>query len=641
MLYNQESLPNYIKTAGKITVVTAITGLLVFIVAFMFDTGHREFSRVLAQTASTTLTVLNTPPEFTVLPYEVVESSVDNPTNSGTVIQWSAVGTDSNDAPYFLLVCSTNASPTAKEAAGPAFLGTAPPECGAGAIQWGVSASTSSGELATVSTTTTEGLPFLEQNDWYAWVCDDDPFNPECNVTPSQGIYATSSSPFFVNKRPVLDNFYNNGPADPGANLTFFSTSTDPDSVGGEDDIFLVVCQSNSFNTSTLTCTDPADFLASTTVGVTEHATAVFTLPTPLPDDQYEAFAFIFDEHGHMANANGFNEDYFVNNVTPVVTSGDIILNNGADLAITVPGGETTGFRLDFKVKDANSCENADDGPEITGFVASVFRTSIGTTTCDGTSGSYNPNNCYPSGSAPVTWNLSCVATSTCAGPTQDYVDYACTFPLWFVAEPTMDGAVNIPALLEGDSWSAAVAGIDDGVNWDPGINSATGSMSISQIPREVTLLTALDLLTAEIPYGSLKPGQDSGTLNATTTILAVGNTGLDQEVTGEAMCDSFAVGNECQSSATSTIDDFYQQFAASQLAYDRTATNPDIGLLSSTTAKEVELNVRKSTTTVEATLSKGLTYWGIWVPGTITKAGNYSGLNTFTAVTADAVDWF
>ena len=279
MSYNNEEFPHYVRTAGKITIVTALAGLLVFMVAFIFDIGTQELNRVQAQSATTTLTVLNTPPSFVQETYEVIESSATSPTNSGDVIQWSALGSDSNGAPYFLLVCSTNAVPDANPAPDADSLGTVPPNCGAGAIQWGVSTGTVTDTLATVSTTTSEAAAsqFAELNDWYSWVCDDDPVNPRCNLTPSQGIYATSSAPFNMNRRPDLSDFANNGPADPGAIITFFSTSSDPDTVGGEDDIYLVVCGTNvDYNANTNTC--DSNFISSTTISVLSDASATYTL---------------------------------------------------------------------------------------------------------------------------------------------------------------------------------------------------------------------------------------------------------------------------------------------------------------------------------------------------------------------------
>lgn len=624
-MYNVDQYPNYLKKAGKITLFAAFFGVVIFLVALSIDVGKHELSRVSAQTATTTLTVLNTPPTFTTGAHEVIESSTSSPTNSGDVIQWAAVGNDSNSAPYFLLICSTNATPTAGAATSSFNLGTAAPSCGAGATRWAVSPATPSDSQAVAATTTSESAPFAEIQDWFAWVCDDDPFNPRCSVAYSQGTNATNSSPFNINRRPTLTNFYNDGPVDPGATINFFSTSSDPDVVGGEDDIFLVVCQTaGDYSTTTNTCT--ANFLASTSIGVTADATAVYTLASIVRDGTFPAYGFIVDEHGHEASANPIQQNFIVNNVAPTVLSGDISLNGGNPISLTQPGGQTTGFTLDFTLRDANSCVNASSTDEITGFNAAVLRTSIGTTTCDTTAGAYDPNNCYPSQIATTTWNLSCTASSTsCSGPTDDSVIYNCTFPLWFVADPT-DPGPETPAAFAADTWSAAVAGIDD--------DSATGNLSLTSIPVELFSFTALNLLTASIPYGPLEPGDNSGTLNATTSIQNYGNTGLDQEVIGESMCGTFAVGNECPVSATSTVPENQQQFASTSLTYN----NPLALVLSSSTQNEVELDIRKGTST--SVFNEGITYWGIAVPISITLAGNYQGLNTFTAVTAEAADW-
>lgn len=627
MLYKQSELPKLMNTAGKITILTALTGMMVFVVAFLFDAGTQQLKEVSAQTATTTLTVLNTPPQFTLNAYEVIESSTSSPTNSASVIQWRAIGTDTNNSPYFLLICSTNASPTASAGTG---IGTAPPNCGGGSTRWARSAGTASGVAAIAATTTTEVAPFAEVNNWYAWVCDDVAVNPRCNNVPVQGFSATNSSPFNVNKRPVLTNFFNNGPVNPGGTLTFLSTSTDPDTVGGEDTIKLVVCQTNSYDTNTNTCS--ANFLASTTVGVTANATAIYTLASIVRDNAYGAFGFIVDQHGHEAAANPISQGFTVNNVAPTTLGADIILGGtdglGFDIELTVPAGQTTGNRLSFTLRDANSCVNTTGtlGSEFAGYRASVYRTNIGTTTCNSTAGSFNANNCYPSQALSSTWNLTCTASTTsCTGPTDDSMIYNCTFPLWFIADPT-DAGVNTPASLSATTWSAAVAGIDD--------DAAIGPLVASASPVELISFTALDLITAQIPYGALEPGNNSGTLNATTTIRAVGNTALDQEVAGESMCGTFSVSNECRVSATSTVPENQQKFASTSRSYGSVLAQT----LSSTTIKEVELDVDKTRST--STPNTGVTYWGIAVPSSITLAGAYTGLNTFIAKTAEALDW-
>lgn len=642
MAYNKKEFPHLMQTAGKITILTALTGVMVFVVAFLFDVGTQQIGRHVTATgtASTSLTVLNTPPQFALNAFELTDSSTSSPTNSGSVMQWRAIGVDSNAAPYFLLICSTNASPTAQASGG--TLGTAPPNCGVGAIRWGVSAAAASGVAATVSTTTSEIGSFAtgafngEKHPWFAYVCDDDPVQPRCNTVAVQGPTSTvaSSSPFHINKRPVITNFSSNQPVNPGAVLTFSSVSTDPDTIGGEDNIFLVVCQTNGgFNPLTRVCT--ANPLASTTGSVTSNATANYTLASIVRDDTYASYGYLVDQHGHVATStpaagpSAFLHNFVVNNVAPTLLGGDILINDSAsttDFILTEPGDETTGFTLDFTVRDANSCVNASSGNEIVDYDVIVYRTSVGTTSCSALAGTYNPNKCYTSGVATTTWNISCSQIGgSCTGATDDTVQYSCTFPLWFVADPTDNGA-QTPAALITDSWSAAVSAIDD--------DFATSSMVATSIAVELISFTALDLLTGEIPYGSLEPGSNSGTLSATTTVQSLGNTGLDQEVLGESMCTTFSIGNECQPSATSTVPENQQRFSSTSLAY----ASPFAVALSSTTFSEVELDIPKTTATSSPEV--GDTYWGIAVPISITLAGSYEGLNTFYGITAEANDW-
>lgn len=622
MLYNQDLLKPHYKTAGKITILTAVVGMLLFALAFMVDFGASEIQKVSAQTATTTLTVLNTPPEFVVFPFEVIDSSTTTPTNSGDDIIWTAMAVDANGSDYYLLICDSNATPTAAV--------TGPPSCDPSVIQWGVSPATPSGDFAVVSTTTTEDFPpFAEENDWYAWVCDNDPNNPECNVTPSQGVNATGSSPFYVNRRPVFTgiSISGGGAADPGGTLTFTAAATDPDVVPDEDDIFLVVCSEQTFSTTTRDC--GADTLASTTGSFTSNPTASFTLPPIIQDDTYAAFVYLFDEHGHTAIGpfQGTSSDFVVNNVAPVVLGGDISLNGGADLELTVAGGETEDFTLTALVTDANSCLNTLGDLEVEDIVVSVFRTSIGTSTCDGAF--YDPNNCYGSLNATTTWNLTCTASSTTCTHTDltpdDSVLFECEFPLWFVAEPT-DNGTNTPAFLQADTWSAAVYAVDD--------NNATGTFAITTSPVNLISFVAFDLLTEQIAYGDLAPGDNTGTLNASTTIRNLGNTGLDQEVLGDSMCDGYAPGNPCPVSATSTIPESEQQFASTSLAYG----SPAATILSSTTPNLVDINAAKSSSTTAPIL--GTTFFGIAVPSSITFSGAYTGMNTFFAVPAPAAAW-
>lgn len=630
MLYNENSVPRYMDTAGKITLFTVFSGVIVFLLVFIFNVGKTEIDRVIAQsnTASTTLTVLNTPPQWIASTTEETESSTSTPTNSGDDMVWIATASDSNGAPYFLLVCAENVAPVASSAPDVGSLGTAPPSCATGVRQWAVSTSTVSGQQARAATTTSESFPpFAERNEWYSWVCDDDPVNPRCNnAATSTGITATNSSPFHVNRRPVFTDFNNDGPVDPAGTLVFLSTSSDPDTVGdtngGEDVIYLVVCGTDSYSTTTNTCT--SDFYASTTLQtVLSDASATDTVATIMQDQPYDAYGYIVDEHGHEASGGfqGTNVQFVVNNVAPTVAASSISIESGGPIILTVEQGETTGFTLEFTTSDANSCDSiitADVGDEVDDYIVSVYRSSVGSSTCDGTAGAYDANNCYSSGYTP--WNLTCTAaTSTCAGSSDATMDWDCTFPLWYIADPSDNGTYT------GDRWRAAVSAVDD--------DNATGTFTQGTATNTLQSLTALALDTATIPYGALEPGNDSGTLSASTTVLATGNTGIDQNLSGTDMCDYFTGAVTCNAySATSTIPALEQQYATSSVAYGSGAS------LSSSTPTEIELNVNKTTAT--ATPAEGYTYWGINVPGTITKAGAYTGRNSFQAVLAEDADW-
>jgi hypothetical protein len=609
MLYNLLGKDTNVFTAGKITIATAFIGILIFAFVFLFNAGKTELMRVEAQSATTTLTVLNTPPQWVQFAVEQTESSVSSPTNSGVAVTWSAIGNDPNGANYYLLICSTNATPTANNSAAPSCVG---------GTQWGVSAPTASNAAASVSTTTTEVSPFVASNNWYGWICDADAVSARCNDTFSQGLNATNSSPFIVNFRPTFTGFYDNSPADPGATVTFFSTSTDPDG----NNIRLIVCNAASYSTSTDTC--GANEIASTSGSVTSNATALYTLSNPLRDNNYDAFGYMIDQFGHEAigATQGSNAILTVNNVAPTVSNASIIINGGANITLTQAASQTTGYTLAFTTTDSNSCRTSADALEVVNYSLSLYRSAVGTSSCSGAiPGEYNPNNCYPSSIATTTWNLACTASTTsCAlGGGDATMDWSCTYPLWFVSDPT-DGVSPFTA----QNWLSAVAGIDN--------NGATGTLSVAVAGVELLSFSSLSLISPSIPYGQLEPGQNSPTLNASTTIRSVGNTGLDQSLEGESMCGTFAVGNECPNSASSTIPENTQQFGTSSVAYGSGTA------LSSSTVTQLELNVAKSTSTTTPT--SGVTYWGIGVPGTITLAGSYTGLNTFYAVTAEPGDW-
>lgn len=616
MSYNMKELPQYINTAGKITVITSLLGVAAFAVVFLLNIGAQELRQAEAQgNATTSVTVLNTPPQWTVDARELTPSSTTTPTNSGSAITWRAVATDSNAESYYLLICNNGNAPTANP--------SAVPTCGSGAVRWAVSSFTTSATQASAATTTTEA--FAESNAWFAWICDAVAVSPRCNSLVKQGT-GTTSSPFNVNHRPTFTVFADNSPALPGATVTFTSTASDADIVAVADTVKLYVCSTAVFATSTDTC---GGLLISSSTLSASNPTATYVIPIPTQDQNYGAFGYVVDNHGHEASggSQASNSTLTVSNATPSVSAAQITLNNGTNLTLTVGAGQTTGYSLQYVATDNNSCLNATAGNEITRNIVSVYRSGVGSTTCNGTAGAYNANNCYGSRIATSTWNLSCTASSTSCGGAADTTQiFNCTFPLWYIADPT-DGTAT-STQFSTQNWRAAVSAIDD--------NSATSTFTQSSIGQEVISFLAMALNTLAIPYGSLEPGQKTDPIVATTSVRATGNVGLDQLLTGKSMCTNFTNAVSCRNSATSTIADLNQVFGTSSVSYGTaTATGRT---LSSTTQKELEINIKKSTTTsVQAT---GRTFWGINVPATITLAGAYTGNNTFYAKVGESAFW-
>lgn len=611
MSYNVDHL----RTAGKITVYGAIAGIVIFSCAFIFNLGIQELPTATAQdTATTSVQVLNTGPAWTASTTEEVESSANNPTNAGSVVSWVAIGTDSNSEDYYLLICSTNASPTPNSSAAPT--------CGGG-VQWAVSTATISGTQARAATTTADS--WAESNTWYGFICDGNAGTPRCNVLPTQGDNATNSSPFIVNHRPSFSLFSDSSPADPGSVVTFYSTSSDSDTSGVADTVKLIVCASAGFSTTTDTCTGTT--LGSTTVHVASNATATYTIVIPTQDQNYSAYGYVIDNHGFEASggAQGTDSTLTVNNVAPAVTPALISLTqaSGTDLYLTVESAETTGFTLQYTATDNNSCVNSASSSEITNYELSIYRSGIGSTTCNISSGAFNANYCYTSAVPTTTWNISCTASSTsCTGSSDTSQVWNCTFPLWYIADPT-DGTAT-STQYPSQNWLAQVQAVDD--------DNATGSLYESTIGVEVRSFLAFALNTLTIPYGALEPGQQNDPLVATTTVSATGNVGLDKSVEGESMCTTYTSSTLCPNSSTSTIPESEQRFATGTVSY--ASASP----LSSSTVQEIEVNVPKSTST--STQATNNAYWGIRVPASVTFAGFYYGQNTFYAVSGESANW-
>ena len=132
---------NHSTTGGKVSILTAILAVLILVIGVMGELPHGKVAR--ASTATTSVTVLNTPPQWDTNIY-VQEANLTgttssatstSPTNVGNTITWYATSTDSSGDNYYILLCDNYASPTPNSSAAPT--------CGAGAThQIAVSAAT-------------------------------------------------------------------------------------------------------------------------------------------------------------------------------------------------------------------------------------------------------------------------------------------------------------------------------------------------------------------------------------------------------------------------------------------------------------------------------------------------------------------
>jgi hypothetical protein len=622
-----------IHTKRKISMFAFMVALILVCCVAVFGEryGVQVASVQATSTATTTVTVLNTPPDWVVFAYEQTPSSTTTPTNSESAVTWTATAFDNNGETYYLLICKSSSTPT--------FPGPLPsntvPQCGGGTTdQWAVSAPTPSNTAAVVSTTTQEAwVTASESFDWFGYICDSNIGVPRCNAGMYNGLHEPSpnsatSSPFVINRRPLLTLAADTSVA-PGEIATWTTTASDPDSLGGQDTIQLHVCRTVGFNPLVPSCTGVQWATSSYT---TINPSATTTIPIPTQDGDLDAFVYLIDEHGHVASGawQGSSTVLTVDNVAPYIASTTIQFygvfgstTSNTNLVLSVPEGETQNFVVAFEASDNNGCLNTGLTNEIINADINVFRSGIGGTYglgCDSV-GEYNARYCYTHTSP--NWNPICYQVSSASCTANDVsVDWECTFPLWHIADPTDGGSV-----FAGEDWRASVRVTDEAL---------TGEYStedhVADTGAQMTQFLSFRATGTPIAYGSFEPGFGNATHIATTTVFATGNTGLDQYLSGDAMCVTYP---NCTGNATSTIYVSYQHYAttSSSVAYGA-------GFLLSTSTTPTYVNVSIAKPTSTSTPTSDDTYWGIFVPGTITFAGDYIGRNYIDAVVAPSTEW-
>ncbi len=623
------SRENHSTIGGKVSILTALLAVLILVIGVVGELPHGNVAR--ASTATTSVTVLNTPPTWDTNVYiqETTGSGTSSsatstsPTNSGSLIQWFASATDSSADAYYVLVCNNYASPTPNNSAAPTCFG------GNAGHLIAISAATPAGTPATLSTTTYNG-DVTEIFYYYTYVCDGNStgaacstevFSPTTNTSgKTQSTTSPNVSPFIVNHRPVFTGYVNNSPINPGGTVTWVATATDQDTYGGAspDTLRLFVCKAADF---TGTACGPAGTWA-TSSSVTNSATATLTITTPYNKGQFGAYGYITDDHGvHQASGGqqGISSSLIVSNVAPSILSSSISLFSStgtSPLILTNLATQTPNFSVQFTVTDQNSCMTASSTAEISSALINVYRSGIASTSCNIAS-QYNPNKCYPGGVANSVWNYSC-SPGACAGTSSATQVWTCTFPMWYVSDATDPGSV-----FASDNWLATATSTDS--------SGATSSPSESAVGTELIQFLGYDISSSTIAYGGLQPGNSADLLASTSVaLLAEGNVGLDQSLYGDDMCPAYPT---CSGNATSTI------FASNQ-KYSSTSQTYASAVFTLSNAPQTDfLRVQKSTSST-STPNRKITYWGIQVPGTITLSGSYVGRNTILGITSPSSSW-
>lgn len=263
------------------------------------------------------------------------------------------------------------------------------------------------------------------------------------------------------------------------------------------------------------------------------------------------------------------------NNV-PSVSS--VLLNNGDNINLTE--NTTTPINWTATITDI------DGYADISSVVGKVYRSSV----ANAEECTPNDNNCYSAASC----SLSGCSGSSCTA--------TCSINMQFHADPTDSGT------YAAQYWLAWVKATDS--------SSAENSAFSANDITDVNSLIALNV-SSPLAYGTLLPGENTGSSNATTTITNTGNITIDGEVSGTDLCSDYPTCSGV------TIQVSNQKYSLNGFTY----TSGGISL--STTPSGLQINLAKPSSAPSN--STASLYWGIALPSQI-GAGNYTGANSIIA---------
>lgn len=269
-----------------------------------------------------------------------------------------------------------------------------------------------------------------------------------------------------------------------------------------------------------------------------------------------------------------------VGNSAPTASA---VLVNGGIGPITLNANGTTSVVVTATITDNNGCSDVFSLGTTTVY---LYRSGFTSSSCIATQ---NPLNCYRQSFQ----QHNCVGTSTTAFATS-------TFAVQYFSQAT-DASSSFP----GQFWMATVI-VQDGSN-------ATSS---ADSPQTVVLntLTAINLATTTINYGTISANTNTGGTNQQVLVRNVGNSSSTVQLSA----------NPTLTSGSNIIATSSQVYASSSFTYGAGGI-----ALSGTPTTVPGFTITAPTST--ATSSR-TTFWGLGVPGG-TATGTYSGTNVFTAL--------
>ena len=316
---------------------------------------------------------------------------------------------------------------------------------------------------------------------------------------------------------------------------------------------------------------DPSNLTGNLTLQANEYTEVEYALAAT---SYANAASYCFRVSNNGTNLDSYTKVAEVGmQYNPRVLSWSV--NNGQDITLTP--GTTTAIFATGTVSDANGYA------DLYYATSTLYRSGVGSS-CVASS-----SNCYQ------------VASSSCAlsGCSGNSCNVSCVANVYFFADATDIGTYSA------QDWRADLL-ISDREN---------GHDTQSTIGVETMTLRALDV-SSPIGYTAVAVTQDTGPVDATTTVSNIGNDHIDVSISGTDLADASA----------SIIPVTTQKYATSTFTYSSCVFCSVL----STSSASYDVNLSKATTSVS--LPSTNVYWGISIPYGAT-AMPHSGVTTFMAI--------